>query len=103
MKIETIKINGEKYEIKIPKKIKNAFTCIDEELSVCSTELPKILDYINSLQQKIDTADKIINNCFTGEEIPIGDDYVYHEYYHYEPLEREEAIELLEILGGKDK
>ena len=57
---------------------------------------------INNLQQKIDKVDKIINNCFTGEEIPIGDDYVYHEYYHYEPLEREEALELLDILRGDE-
>ena len=39
-------------EIKLPKKVTEAFNCIDYELSVCSDQLPIILDYITNLQQE---------------------------------------------------
>lgn len=50
---EIIEINGEKYKINLPKEIKEAFNCIDYELSVCSDELPKIIDYIKQLQNQL--------------------------------------------------
>ena len=47
-----IYINGDTYMTKnIPREIINAFRCIDNELSVCSDELPKIFNYITDLQE----------------------------------------------------
>ena len=46
-------MNKEIKEINLPKEIEEAFNCIDYELSVCSDELPKILDYITNLQQEL--------------------------------------------------
>ena len=49
---EILEVNGEKYNVNLPKEVKEAFTCIDCELSVCSCELPKILDCIINLQEE---------------------------------------------------
>ena len=47
---EILELNDGKHNVYLPKEVKEAFTCIDYELSVCSCELPKILDYITNLQ-----------------------------------------------------
>ena len=52
-----IYINGDTYMTKnIPREIINAFSCIDNELSVCSDELPKIFNYITNLQEEKENA-----------------------------------------------
>ena len=52
-----IYINGDTYMAKnIPREIKNAFSCIDNELSVSSDELPKIFNYITNLQEEKENA-----------------------------------------------
>jgi len=53
---EILEVNGDKYNVNLPKEVKEAFTCIDYELSVCNCELPKILDCITNLQEKYDKA-----------------------------------------------
>ena len=50
---EILELNNGKYVVCFPKKIIKAFKSIDNELSVCSNELPKILDYIHNLQDEI--------------------------------------------------
>lgn len=71
-------------------------------LTLSIEEQKILLDYITNLQERIDKAVEYIDNCFVGEEVPRGDDYVFNEYYYYEPLEKEEARELLNILRGDE-
>ena len=45
-------MNDEIKKINLPKKIEEAFSCIDNELSVCNDELLEILNYIINLQNE---------------------------------------------------
>jgi len=56
-KEEILELNDKKYNVNLPKEVKEAFICIDYELSVCSCELPKILDYITNLQKDLEYSD----------------------------------------------
>lgn len=64
---ETLELNGVEHNTYLPKKIMEAFKGIDYELSVCSDELPKILNYITTLQEKNEELEK--NHDFRVDQV----------------------------------
>lgn len=50
------------------------------------------------LQDKIDKAIELIQDHFIGEEVEQFGEWVYHEHWSYDDIDREDAEELLEIL-----
>lgn len=90
-------------------KIKNYITNLQNEIFDLKDTIQNKNDCIGAYEciiedrdKRIDKVVEYIDNCFVGEEIPRGDDYVFNEYYYYEPLKKEEAIELLDILRGDE-
>ena len=116
-----IYINGDTYMTKnIPREIINAFSCIDNELSVCSDELPKIFNYITDLQEDNDYLKKrnnFLNSACNGfsnknkdlqTRIDKAKDYLEtcminpEDLSLYENITKEECLKLLDILRGEE-
>ena len=104
----------------LPKEIKEAFTCIDYELSVCNDELPKILDYITTLQEENKKIRKM-NKAKHKYAMNMEDKYITEKAKNQKAIEKinsmfnvfpgfrngktiisENLIELLNILQGDD-
>ena len=101
---EILELNGDKYNVNLPKEVKEAFTCIDYELSVCSCELPKILDYITNLQEENDRL-KVKLNCkeYFSSTMPENTEFVILTKENYDRQQKDIELELIDYKSRNEK